>query len=86
MTTKIGALSLDCQDDDLLKEIELDLDNRNEIANKVADSMTEIISIRFDQGLAANKLKERLDNCNGPGVVQRKDRQKKEFHDQSDYR
>ena len=24
--------------------------------------------------------------CNGPGVVQRKDRQKKEFHDQSDYR
>ena len=25
-------------------------------------------------------------HCNGPGVVQRKDRQKKEFHDQSDYR
>ena len=24
--------------------------------------------------------------CNGPGVVQRRDRQKKEFHDQSDYR
>ena len=24
--------------------------------------------------------------CNGPRVVQRKDRQKKEFHDQSDYR
>ena len=24
--------------------------------------------------------------CNGLGVVQRKDRQKKEFHDQSDYR
>ena len=28
----------------------------------------------------------RLARCNGPGVVQRKDRQKKEFHDQSDYR
>ena len=27
-----------------------------------------------------------FNNCNGPGVVQRKDRQKKEFHDQSDYR
>ena len=27
-----------------------------------------------------------LYRCNGPGVVQRKDRQKKEFHDQSDYR
>ena len=27
-----------------------------------------------------------LCECNGPGVVQRKDRQKKEFHDQSDYR
>ena len=26
------------------------------------------------------------EECNGPGVVQRKDRQKKEFHDQSDYR
>ena len=25
-------------------------------------------------------------HCNGPGVVQRRDRQKKEFHDQSDYR
>ena len=25
-------------------------------------------------------------HCNGPRVVQRKDRQKKEFHDQSDYR
>ena len=24
--------------------------------------------------------------CNDPGVVQRKDRQEKEFHDQSDYR
>ena len=27
-----------------------------------------------------------MSQCNGPGVVQRKDRQKKEFHDQSDYR
>ena len=27
-----------------------------------------------------------LGECNDPGVVQRRDRQKKEFHDQSDYR
>ena len=27
-----------------------------------------------------------LSQCDGPGVVQRKGRQKKEFHDQSDYR
>ena len=31
-------------------------------------------------------IRNRCDKCNGPGVVQRKDRQKKEFHDQSDYR
>ena len=32
------------------------------------------------------KNADKKDHCNGPGVMQRRDRQKKEFHDQSDYR
>lgn len=55
------TLSLECQDDDLLKEIESDLDNKEKTADKVADSMAEIINKRFAQGLSDNKLKERLD-------------------------
>ena len=33
-----------------------------------------------------NEERKQMIDCNGPGVVQRRDRQKKEFHDQSDYR
>ena len=55
------TLSLDCQDDDLLKEIEQDLDDKEKAAEKVADSVAEIINKRFGQGLSETKLKERLD-------------------------
>ena len=55
------TLSLDCQDDDLLKEIEQDLDNKEKAAEKVADSVAEIINKRFGRGLSETKLKERLD-------------------------
>ena len=55
------TLSLDCQDDDLLTEIEQDLDNKEKTADKVADSMAEIINKRFGQGLSETKLRERLD-------------------------
>ena len=41
------TLSLDCQDDDLLNEIEQDLDNKEKAAEKVADSVAEIINKRF---------------------------------------
>ena len=52
------TLSLDCQDDDLLKEKEQDLDNKEKTADKVADSMAEIINKRFGQGLSETKLKK----------------------------
>ena len=61
----------ECSDDDLLKEIDNDLDNKEKTSAKVADSMAEIINKRFTQGLNDNKLKERLDkytrpeNCTG---------------------
>ena len=42
------ALSLDCQDDDLLKETEQHLDNKENTSDKVADSMAEMINKRFD--------------------------------------
>ena len=49
--------------------------------------MTEDINVDAVLQILKRVLAENLDaHCNGPGVVQRKDRQKKEFHDQSDYR
>ena len=55
------TLSIDCMDDDLLKEINLDLDNQEKTADKVAESMADIINKRFAHGLSDNKLKERFD-------------------------
>ena len=39
-----------------------------------------------ERKVPASTNQQAVVGCNGPGVVQRKDRQKKEFHDQSDYR
>ena len=56
----------DISDDELLKEIDNDLDNKEKTSDKVAESMADIINKRFGQGLPENKLKERLDKYARP--------------------
>ena len=53
-------------DDELLKEIGNDLDNKEKTGDKVAESMAEIINKRFAQGLSENKLTERMDKYARP--------------------
>lgn len=54
------ALSTDCQDDDL-REIENEWDDKEHKADKVAPSVADLIDKRFLKGFSDEKLKMRLD-------------------------
>ena len=59
--------------------------DRGTVVSWVLDRGT-LVSWVLDRGTVVSWVLDRGTVCNGPGVVQRRDRQKKEFHDQSDYR